>query len=103
MAKKNLLPKILTVRQVAVLLNVHPETVRRWDRTKQLIAIRVGNRGHRRYLREEILKAIRTQMNNGRFKVDMRFGDGTASKKIVSVLTGSRLESLSLQKKFYAQ
>ena len=53
--------------------------------------------------REAILKAIRTQMNNGRFKVDMRFGDGTASKKIVSVLTGSRLESLSLQKKFYAQ
>jgi len=58
MVKRDSLPKTLTVGQVADLLSVHPETVRRWDRTEKLVAIRVGNRGHRRYLREEILKIL---------------------------------------------
>ncbi len=53
--------------------------------------------------RDEIRNAILTQMSHGRFKPDTRFGDGTASEKIVGVLTGSHLESLSLQKKFYEQ
>jgi len=58
MVKRDSLPKTLTVGQVADLLSVHPETVRRWDRTEKLVAIRVGNRGHRRYLMEEILKIL---------------------------------------------
>jgi len=57
-AKNAELPKILTLRQVADLLNVHPETVRRWDKTKKLISIRVGNRGHRRYQQKELLNIL---------------------------------------------
>ncbi|OGE26099.1 hypothetical protein A3C26_00070 [Candidatus Daviesbacteria bacterium RIFCSPHIGHO2_02_FULL_39_12] len=55
------LPELLTIRQVAKILNVHPTTLRRWDKKGKLKAIRVGTRsgiGERRYHREDIIKVI---------------------------------------------
>jgi len=50
MSKKNTtLPKLLTIRQVAEILNVHVETLRRWDKSGKLKAIRLNERGDRRY------------------------------------------------------
>lgn len=50
MPKKNTtLPKLLTIRQTAEILNVHVETLRRWDKSGRLKAIRVNERGDRRY------------------------------------------------------
>lgn len=50
MSKKNTsFPKLLTIRQVAEILNVHVETLRRWDKSGKLKAIRVNERGDRRY------------------------------------------------------
>jgi len=50
MPKKNTtLPKLLTIRQAAEVLNVHVETLRRWDKSGKLKAIRVNERGDRRY------------------------------------------------------
>jgi len=50
MPKKNTtLPKLLTIRQAADVLNVHVETLRRWDKSGKLKAIRVNDRGDRRY------------------------------------------------------
>jgi len=50
MFKKNTtLPKLLTIRQAAEILNVHVETLRRWDKSEKLKAIRVNERGDRRY------------------------------------------------------
>ncbi|MGA3291616.1 MAG: helix-turn-helix domain-containing protein [Candidatus Microgenomates bacterium] len=50
MPKKNTtLPKLLTIRQAAEILNVHVETLRRWDKAGKLKAIRVNERGDRRY------------------------------------------------------
>ncbi len=46
---KNELPKLLTIRQVAGVLNVHVETPRRWDKSGKLKAIIVNERGDRRY------------------------------------------------------
>lgn len=46
---KTTLPKLLTIRQVAEILNVHVETLRRWDKNDKLKAIRVNDRGDRRY------------------------------------------------------
>lgn len=43
------LPKLLTIRQAAEVLNVHVETLRRWDKSGKLKAIRVNERGDRRY------------------------------------------------------
>lgn len=55
------LPELLTIAQVAKILNVHATTLRRWDKKGKLKAIRVGTRrgvGERRYHREDIIKLI---------------------------------------------
>ena len=55
------LPELLTIAQVAKILNVHITTLRRWDKNGKLKAIRVGTRsgiGERRYYREDIIKLI---------------------------------------------
>ena len=47
MPKKNTtLPKLLTIRQAAEVLNVHVETLRRWDKGGKLKAVRLG-KGYR--------------------------------------------------------
>jgi len=45
---------MLTVRQVAKLLHVHSNTVRRWSDQGILRAYRISPRGDRRYRREDI-------------------------------------------------
>ncbi|MDD2656169.1 MAG: MerR family transcriptional regulator [Patescibacteria group bacterium] len=50
--------KLLTIKQVASILNVHLETLRRWDNAGNLKSIRVSSKGHRRYRKSEIEKLI---------------------------------------------
>ena len=45
---------LLTARQVARLLNVHVNTVRRWNDRGILKAYRIGPRGDRRFSREDV-------------------------------------------------
>jgi excisionase family DNA binding protein len=47
--KNTILPKLLTIRQAAEVLNVHVETLRRWDKSGKLKATRINERGDRRY------------------------------------------------------
>ena len=55
MLKKNTtLSKLLTIRQTAEILNVHVGTLRRWDKSGKLKAIKVNDRGDRRYKQEDI-------------------------------------------------
>lgn len=56
---KTTLPKLLTIRQAAEVLNVHVETLRRWDKSGKLKAIRVNDRGDRRYKPEDLEKIIK--------------------------------------------
>lgn len=49
MDKNIKLPKLLTIRQTAEVINVHVETLRRWDKSGKLKAIIVNERGDRRY------------------------------------------------------
>lgn len=59
MPKKNTtLPKLLTIRQAAEILNVHVETLRRWDKSGKLKAIIVNERGDRRYDPKDIEKIL---------------------------------------------
>lgn len=67
MEDKIKLPKLLTINQVAKILGVVPPTLRRWDKSGKLKAIRVGNKrgvGERRYRREDIIKLITSQVDN---------------------------------------
>jgi len=54
MARLNGSNGLLTARQVARLLNVHVNTVRRWNDRGILKAYRIGPRGDRRFSRDDI-------------------------------------------------
>lgn len=50
--------KLLPIREVARILKVHTETLRRWDNAGKLKAIRVGDRKDRRYRAEDIIPLL---------------------------------------------
>jgi excisionase family DNA binding protein len=50
------LPEYLTLKQVSELLKVHPNTLRNWDKSGTLKAVRIGERKLRRYKIAEIKK-----------------------------------------------
>ena len=54
MVRRNQIASMLTVRQVARLLNIHINTVRRWSNKGILKAYRIGPRGDRRFRREDV-------------------------------------------------
>ena len=45
---------VLTVREVAKILHVHPNTVRRWNDRGTLRATRIGRRGDRRFQKRDV-------------------------------------------------
>lgn len=54
--------ELITLKQAAKILKVHPGTLRRWDREGKLKAVRIGSRkgvGDRRYRKQDIEKYIR--------------------------------------------
>lgn len=53
------IPKLLTIRQAAEILNVHIETLRRWDKSGKLKAVIINDRGDRRYELQSIQKFIK--------------------------------------------
>jgi excisionase family DNA binding protein len=49
---------MLTVREVARLLHVHPNTLRRWTSDGRIKAYRINARGDRRFEREEVARFL---------------------------------------------
>lgn len=54
------LPKYLTIEQLAMLFQVHKETLRRWTIRGEIKSIRVqkGQRSDRRFLKDEVLTIL---------------------------------------------
>ncbi len=52
------LPELLSLKGAADLLHCHPNTLRNWDKQGILVAVRLGNRGDRRYNKQDILKFV---------------------------------------------
>lgn len=50
---------LLSINEAAELINVNPETLRRWDKEEKLVSIRVNDRGDRRYRKSDVLKFIK--------------------------------------------
>ena len=61
MAEPNKREAMLTVSDVARLLNVHTNTVRRWTKQGILETYRIGLRGDRRFYRESVLRFLSNQ------------------------------------------
>jgi len=59
---------MLTVQEVARLLHIHPNTLRRWSNRGLIKAYRITPRGDRRYQREEIIGFLA--------KLNANHGDG---------------------------
>ena len=57
MSQKDL-PELLTPKQACELLQVHPNTLRNWDKNGTLKAIRIGERKLRRYKNADLLKLM---------------------------------------------
>ena len=55
---------LLTVKEVAQLLNIHVNTVRRWSDQNILKSYRVTTRGDRRFRQEDIALYL-AEINNG--------------------------------------
>lgn len=47
--------ELISIREAARILGVHPSTLRNWDRTGRLRAVRVGSRRDRRFKKSEVL------------------------------------------------
>lgn len=50
--------KLVSISKAAELLDVHPNTLKRWDKSGQLKAIRFGTRGDRKYREEDLQRFI---------------------------------------------
>lgn len=50
--------ELLTIQEASDLLNVHPNTLRQWDKKGILKAVRFGERRDRRYKKEDVMKLI---------------------------------------------
>jgi len=66
MASPKEMDKMLTVSDVASLLNVHINTIRRWSNQGILKAYRIGSRGDRRFQQEDITNFLSEQTENSR-------------------------------------
>ena len=53
--------KLLKLSEVADLLNVHKNTLRKWDKRGILVAVRFGERKDRRYRKEDVLKLMESR------------------------------------------
>lgn len=64
MANQEQMDDMLTVREVARLLHVHPNTLRRWSNSGRITAYRITARGDRRFKREDVARFL-AELNSG--------------------------------------
>ena len=64
MANGDHMSDMLTVREVARLFHIHPNTLRRWSNKGIIRAYRITARGDRRFKREEIARFL-AEFNGG--------------------------------------
>src|SRR3989344_792819 len=51
--------KLPDINEAAALISVDPETLRRWDEKGKLLAVKINDRGDRRYKQSDVLKFIK--------------------------------------------
>ena len=69
---------MLTVQEVARLLHIHPNTLRRWSNQGVIKAYRIGSRGDRRFRQEDVSTFLAEQHNNGGNELFSKSGEGVS-------------------------
>lgn len=67
--------KLMNINEAASLIKVNPETLRRWDREGKLVAIKVNERGDRRYRESDILEFIKINPKLIQYSQVIKHGD----------------------------
>jgi excisionase family DNA binding protein len=49
---------LISIKEAAKLMAVHQATLRRWDKEGKLKAVRIGQRGHRKYKKNDLEKLM---------------------------------------------
>lgn len=62
--KSKKLPELIKLKQASKLLNVHPNTLRQWDKKGILKAVRFGQRRDRRYRKQDMLNLLNNKSEN---------------------------------------
>jgi len=65
MVSDDLVEPMLPVREVARLLHIHGNTVRRWSEQGIIVAYRINRRGDRRFRRQDIARLLSELNRNG--------------------------------------
>lgn len=50
--------KLVKIKEASLVLGVHPQTLRRWERQGLIKPYRIGNLKHRRYDLKELIKLL---------------------------------------------
>lgn len=58
--------KLLRIKEAAEMLGVNPQTLRRWDESGKLKAIKISKRGDRRYRLEDLEKFLKTLISKSK-------------------------------------
>ena len=58
--------KLLRIKEAAGMLGISTETLRRWDREGKLPAVRVSERGDRRYKLDDLKRFIEKNKTNNK-------------------------------------
>ena len=74
MVSGNEIGPMLTVREVARLLHIHSNTVRRWSDQGIIKAYRITRRGDRRFRRGDITHFLRQLNSDERYKENLSIG-----------------------------
>ncbi len=74
MVSGNEIGPMLTVREVARLLHIHSNTVRRWSDQGIIKAYRITRRGDRRFRRGDITHFLRELNSDEGYKVNLSIG-----------------------------
>lgn len=54
MTNNEVMPELLTIKEAARLISVHPNTLRNWEKEGKIHAVRIGSRRDRRYPKQVI-------------------------------------------------
>jgi excisionase family DNA binding protein len=54
------MPELLTIKQASQLINVHPNTLRNWERDGKISAVRIGSRRDRRFHKQTLWSMSQT-------------------------------------------